>query len=153
MPSLGIIGTIAFIFFYRIPLVVFWWIIIPISILYVIPNLYLHINHFKYFKNRSYIFTEDMIIENGKVEKSYNVSDIESLTFYATKAKLADVTYQRLPYHDYYLANLKLKSGESIILSSIQLTTLNEFLYSRLKNKVIIKEESDFFPMVNSHIS
>lgn len=114
----------------------------------IVPTLIIHLNHYRFSKNRTVILLDNMIkIDGNNINCIYNLSDISSITIYMSGARYSNLSIQSFPFENYFYCKIDSISNEPLILSSIFSDKLEELL--KEKYKVSFVRERTYYPYIN----
>jgi hypothetical protein len=115
-----------------------------ILLLNAIPSLYLHFEYWLMNRNEEFEIRENGIIQRkGGVEKKYNSQEISKVVLYLSPSKYKGSRIHFVTSDGYYYAEIILKTGEIIILTSL-LSNLLEADLMKVRGILFDRRKSQF---------
>lgn len=121
---------------------------IPLLVL-VIPSAIIHLNHYKYCKNKElHLLDNELRIVGEDFVHRIKIEDIAKITVYMSASRYIKVgSLQTFVFEDYYYCVVETKSQHHTILSCLFSDKLDDFL-EELYIVPLVKERI-FYPFIN----
>lgn len=114
----------------------------------IVPTIVIHLNHYKYSKNRTVTLLGGMIKAEGVAPVlTVDVNDITRITVYMSGTRYSNRGLQSFPFENYFYCKVDTTSQGSFFLSSLFSDKLDKLLEERY-NVTFIRERK-YYPIIN----
>ena len=123
--------------------------IVPHTLVFVLPVLYIHYNYYTVNKGVQFILDNSGIYKNTNGnEVFYNASEFDQIEFVMTGKRISNMTLGNLPFEDYYYAKIHLNQFSDVIIITCLYPDKVENLLKAAYEKIPIKYSKQFFPKI-----
>ncbi|WP_140344605.1 hypothetical protein [Flavobacterium sp. FPG59] len=125
------------------------YLMFPYIIIFILPVLVIHVNYFINSNSRIWysIEVDSIVAIYGQEKTIYDNTEIESIFIFATPNRLKDSATSSFPFEDYHYVNIKCKSGQIIILTSLHSYNLDKHIQKHFE-AAIIRKIPRLFPLI-----
>lgn len=117
--------------------------------IFTFPTLYIHINYFKYVKNKI-LFLEETYIKIQSLETNiitvFNLSDINNIKLFMSGTRIARIGSKVFAFEDYYYFEIEL-NNEKIIINSLYNNYIDDILKQKYPS-IEIEVVNTYYPLI-----
>ena len=129
----------------------FFYIMIPLFVILILPTLYVHLNYYNEGKHCIYELNKDgiKVIKDDSVTVFYK-ENFKAIEVYMSGTRLAGLTIRNFPFEDYYYAKIIMNDNNKIIISCLFSNKIDTILPSFYSDIPIVKIK-DFYPLIQNN--
>lgn len=117
--------------------------------IFIIPTLYIHVNYFKYVKDKI-LFLEEEHIKIQSLETNiitvFNLSEINKIKLFMSGTRIARIGSKTFAFEDYYYFEIEL-DNEKIIINSLYDNYIDDVLKQKYPS-IEIEVINTYYPLI-----